>query len=119
VRTLRVVEEDAGVCMRECNALRGAPETKAGNDDCELTSGEDGFEARLDGHIYGPATVLSDIPFDLDDKPLEGRARGADDPEPDGRVDLVEGTTCMTSIRDLCAWPDSRVDALRAAGAAP
>jgi hypothetical protein len=118
VRTLRVVEDDAGVCMRECNALRGAPETAAGNNDCELTTGEEGFAAGLDGDIYGPAAPVP-VPFDLDDKPTEGRQRGPDDPEPDGRVDLVEGTTCLTSIRDLCAWPDSRLDALRAAGAAP
>lgn len=112
-RTLRVIEENAGVCLRECNSLRGAPETVAANSECELDMGDDEFDSDLDGAIYGPANPTA--PFDLDDNPFE--ASREDAAEPDGRVDLMEGTTCLVSSRDLCAWPDSRAEALRQAGA--
>jgi hypothetical protein len=113
-RTLRVIEKDAGVCLRECNALRGIPESAAANAECEMTQDEPEYKAALDGVIYGAQSRLVPIPFDLDDNPFVESKK--DDPEPDGRVDLFEGTTCLTTSRDLCAWPDSRADALRRAG---
>jgi hypothetical protein len=114
-RTLRVIEKDAGVCLKECNSLRGTPETPEANAECERTSDESGFDSALDGDIYGATSVLPpDRRFDFDDNPFSDDRR--DDAEPDGRMDLLEGTTCLVSSRDLCAWPDSRAQALRKAG---
>lgn len=109
VRTLRVVEPSAGVCMAECNALVGQPESKTANASCERTPDDKEWDASLDAILYDGTETA---PFDLNDNPTTG-AQGhyqPDDSEPDERVDLFEGQTCVTSVRDLCAWPDSRVD---------
>ncbi len=109
VRTLRIVENDAGVCMTECNALAGTPDSATANRACEITDDDKEWDESLDGVIYDGSETA---PYDLDDKPdpKEDGERLADDEEPDGRVDYLEGQTCVTSTRDLCAWPDSRVD---------
>lgn len=108
VRTLRVVESDAGVCMGECNALAGAPESHTANIACERTPEDDTWDESHDAAIYDGSETA---PFDMDDLPVEGASTqyNPDTAEPDGRDDLFEGQTCVTSIRDLCAWPDSRV----------
>lgn len=139
VRTLRVVETDAGVCMTECNALAGAPESPTANALCEIAGcaggpdeqdctekdydgsfevpgGEidEGWDTALDGVIYDddPETP----PLDMDDSPFGGGSATThpyndDAEEPDGRMDFFEGQTCVTSVRDICAWPDSRTEA--------